>query len=60
MTKKEFIQQCCIHSIHSFINNGFYSTMEKVEDVAKELERRGYRFDKEDDSSKTIIDISEK
>ena len=60
MTKKEFIQQCCIYSIHSFINNGFYSTIDKVEDVAKELERRGYKFDKEDVSSKSIINIDEK
>lgn len=34
--------------------------MDKVEDVAKELERRGYKFDKEDVSSKSIIDIDEK
>ena len=60
MTKKEFILQCCIHSIYSAINNGMFTTIERAEEVAKELERRGYKFDKEENSSKSIIDIDDK
>ena len=48
MTKKEFIQQCCIHGINVAVESNVYTLFSKAEAMAERLEEEGYAFDDED------------